>query len=76
MNFLSASSIYVMERGIIDSSHLLLYKPYRIAYSVYLLVKLRQMYPNHSIKLMYDIASLCVCKALEGTFAEYVSHIY
>ena len=30
---------------------------YRISYSVYLLEKLKQMYPDHSIQLLYD----CLC---------------
>ena len=34
--------------------------PYRIAYSVYLLEKLKEMYPDHTIQLMYDIACVLV----------------
>ena len=33
---------------------------FRISYCVYLLEKLKYLYPNHDIQLMYDVACLLV----------------
>jgi len=50
-----------MEKGVVVLHVVYLFiRPFRIAYSVYILEKLKQMYPDSNIQVMYDIACVLV----------------